>query len=72
MTTLIVILINLLILALVVVVVIWVLGMVAGALGLPPNVIQIIKAILILIALLVFVSMLTGGWSGFYSPHILH
>jgi hypothetical protein len=71
MTFLIALLINLLILALIVVVVIWVLGLVAGSLGLPPNVIQIIKAILILIALLIFISMITGGWTGFYSPHLV-
>ncbi len=72
MTFIVALLLNLLILVLVVLIVLWVLGMIASALGLPPNIVQIIKAILILIALLVFISMLTGGWTGFYSPHLVH
>lgn len=71
MTFIIGLLINLLILALIVVIVLWVLDMLAGALGLPPQIVGIVKAILILIALLMLISTLLGGWGGFYSPHML-
>ncbi len=66
MTSIIALLINLLVLALIVVVVLWVIDLVAGAIGFPPKVATIIKAIVILIALLFFIQTLTGGWTGFY------
>jgi hypothetical protein len=65
-------LINLLILALIVVVILWVVDLVAGAIGFPPKVASIIKAIIILIALLVFIQTLTGGWTGFYHTSGFH
>jgi hypothetical protein len=69
MTLIIGILINLLVLALIVVVILWVIDLVASAIGFPPKVISIIKAIIILIALLIFIQTLTGGWTGFYPYH---
>jgi hypothetical protein len=63
-------LINLLILALIVLVVLWVVDLVAGAIVFPPKIVAIVKAIIVLIALLVFIESLTGGWAGFYHyPH---
>ena len=69
MTFIIGLLINLLILALIVVIVLWVLDLVASAVGFPPKAVAIIKAIIVLIALLVLLSSLTGGWAGFYHYH---
>lgn len=69
MTGIIALLLNLLILALIVVVVLWVIDLIAGAIGFPPKVATIIKAIIILIALLFFIQTLTGGWAGFYPYH---
>ena len=57
-------------LALIVVVALWVLDLIASAFGAPARVVLIIKAILALIALLVFLEIvLGGGWSGFYPSH---
>ncbi len=61
--------INLLILALIVFVVMWVVDLCAEAIGFPPRIVAIIKAIVVLIALLIFIQTLTGGWHGFYIPH---
>ncbi len=66
MTGIIALLINLLILALIVVIVLWVIDLLSGALGFPAKIATIIKAIIVLIALLFFIEMLTGGWTGFY------
>ena len=69
MTGIIALLINLLILALIVVVVLWVVDLITNAVGFPPKIATIIKAIIILIALLCFVETLTGRWAGFYPLH---
>jgi len=70
MTFIIGLLINLLILALIVLVVLWVFDMVAKALECPPNIYAIVKAIIILLALLMFLgAVFGGGWGGFYPIH---
>lgn len=66
MTLIIGLLINLIVLAIIVVVVLWVLDLVATAIDWPPKITALLKALIILLALLIFVSTLTGGWSGFY------
>jgi hypothetical protein len=45
-----------------------VLDLVAGAIGIPANIIAILKAIIVLLALLCLISTLVGGWHGFYLP----
>jgi len=62
-------LINLLILALIVLIVLRVIDIAASAMEIPPKITGIIKAIIILLALLMFLSALTGGWVGFYPVH---
>ncbi len=69
MALLIGILINLLILALIVAIVLWVIDLVASAFGFPPRIVAIIKAIIVLIALLSLIQILLGGWPGFYPYH---
>lgn len=69
MTLIIGLLINLIVLAIIVVVVLWVLDLVASSIGWPPKITALLKALIILLALLIFVSALTGGWSGFYPVH---
>ena len=60
---------NLLILALIVVIVLWVLDVIAKAIGVPSHIYGVIKAIIILLALLIFVSAIYwGGWT-FYPIH---
>jgi hypothetical protein len=61
--------IYLLILALIVVVILWVIDLVASAIGMPPKIVAILKAIIVLLALLVFIETITGGWTGFYPYH---
>lgn len=53
-------LINLLLFALVVAVVWWVLGIVANAVGVPANIMQILRAIVVLIFLVYLIGGLTG------------
>ena len=69
MTFLIAILINLLILALFVAIVLWVIDLVAGTFGFPPKILVILKAIIVLVALLALIQILLGGWPGFYPYH---
>lgn len=59
-------LINLLILALIVVVVFWVLGILASAFELPPKIVVIVKAIIVLIILLWVIQVFLGNTTGFY------
>lgn len=66
MTFIISLLINLLVLALIVFIILWVIDLLAGAIGFPPKVVAIFKAIVVLIALLMLIQTLLGGWTGFY------
>jgi len=65
MTGIIALLINLLILALIVVVVMWVIDLVASAIGFPPKVAVLLKAIIVLIALLLSTFPNNNGPDGF-------
>lgn len=63
-------LINLLIVALIIAIVFWVLSMFADTI--PANILKIIRAIIILIALVWVIQILLGGASGVYPVPALH